>query len=52
MEFKVNKEFVYELVKNHVLLDNGIDEEECYEISVIEKNDLYIVDIKFRIDTL
>ena len=45
MKFVVNKEFVEEIIKNHVLTDNGIDIDEVREIVVAEDKYSYTVDI-------
>lgn len=45
MKFVVNKEFVEEIVKNHVLTDNAIDENDVREVIVTEEEHSYTVDV-------
>ena len=45
MKFVINKEFVEEIIKNHILIDNGIDNDEVREIVFAEDKSSYIVDV-------
>ena len=45
MKFTVNKEFVEEIVKYHVLMDNDVDADDVREVYVTEDEDNYIVDV-------